>query len=533
MSQGPHATSRRRFLGGIAGVAGALALHPASIGRAAAVPGRPLARDAAPAPSAVAEPALRHLAWVWQFAQDGEKDEIRRVLAEHRLGVALKTHDGTEWMSKYDRSADAVSGPKSVHELAQFFEDGGVPFHAWCVVNGEEPKREALMAAEVLSAGARSISLDLEAFAGFWRGTSQAAVEFGRELRRLSPAAWIATSTDSRPWEIDRIPLAEFSGFASEIAPQVYWSAFRTAANRRKFAAAGYAVGESGVTPRFVLDAAMDKLRPFGLPVRPIGDGTSDVESEWSEFIDRAYENNAEAVSVWRFGVTPSAVWRLLSANPPRPLSYVVQTGDSLSALAEQWRTTVGAITELNGISDANLIGVGQKLWVPRGVRVAPLPLTYSVEPGDTLSAIAERFDTTAGAIAELNGLSNANLLSIGQELQIPRTGFTQPALPSYLAYTVQSGDTLARIAARHDTSAAAIAELNGLANPNLLRVGQELRIERGAPAPQTERVYIVEPGDTLIAIAGRFDTTVDAITALNGIASANLIGIGQRLRIP
>lgn len=483
MSLPGRRTSRRRFLTSIAGVAGAVALDPAAIGRAAAARSPRLSDGPAsgtrdPAYSlvgAAAEPSVNHLAWVWQFTQDGGKDEIRRVLAQHDLGVVLKTHDGTEWMSTYDASPDAVSGPAQVEALAAFFEEGGVPFHAWCVLNGLEPKREAQMAAEVLAAGARSISLDLESHAGFWVGDSRAALELGRELRGLQPDAWVVTSIDARPWEIDRIPLEEFSTFSSEIAPQVYWAAFETAANVLKFTTAGYPPSEDdGITPRFLLDVAAAKLRPFGLPVHPIGDGTRAEQSEWDDFIERAYAIDAVAVSVWRYGVTDPSVWRLLEATPPRPLTYTVQSGDSLSVLAERWHTSVPVIAGLNGIADPNLIRVGATLRVPRGASAPRATALYTVQPGDSLGLIAERFDTSASAIAELNGIANPDLLLVGQELSIPR-GAAVPPQP--VLYTVEPGDSLTAIAWAFGATVDELVRLNGIVNPDLLSVGTQLRI--------------------------------------------------------
>ncbi len=478
-------SNRRRFLTGFAGFTGAVVLDPAAIGRAAAArtPRLPDSRASETRdPSytlvgAAAKPSLNHLAWVWQFTHDGGKEEIRRVLAQHDLGVVLKTHDGVDWMSTYDASPDAVSGPTQVAALAAFFEDGGVPFHAWCVLNGVEPKREAQMAAEVLAAGARSISLDLESHAGFWVGDSRAALQLGRELRGPQPDAWVVTSIDARPWEIDRIPLAEFSTFSSEIAPQVYWAAFETAANVRKFTIAGYPPPEDGgITPRFLLDVADEKLQTFGLPVHPIGDGTRAEESEWRDFIERAYAMDAEAVSVWRYGVTASSVWRLLEATPPRPLTYSIQPGDSLSALAERWGSSVQAIADINGIADPNLIQIGATLRLPRGAnapRATPLAL-YTVQPGDTLGAIAERFDASAAAIADLNGIANPDLLSVGQELSIPR-GAAAP--PQSVLYTVRAGDSLTAIARAFGATVDELVRLNGIVNPNLLSVGTQLRV--------------------------------------------------------
>lgn len=116
-----------------------------------------------------------HLAWVWQFSRDGSPDAIRGMLADHGLGVSLKSHDGVTWMSQYDKSPHAVSGPDQMARLVEYFESAGVPVHAWCVLKGQDPRREAAMAAEVLAAGARSMSLDVEPHQGFWTATPQQA----------------------------------------------------------------------------------------------------------------------------------------------------------------------------------------------------------------------------------------------------------------------------------------------------------------------------------------------------------------------
>ncbi|MCO4616683.1 LysM domain protein [Streptococcus infantarius subsp. infantarius] len=103
----------------------------------------------------------------------------------------------------------------------------------------------------------------------------------------------------------------------------------------------------------------------------------------------------------------------------------------------------------------------------------APATSTYTVRSGDTLSSIAAKFGTSYQALASLNGLSNPNLIYVGQVLRVNGSAST-----GSVYYTVRSGDNLSAIASRYGTSYQSIASLNGLTNPNLIYVGQTLKIK-------------------------------------------------------
>ena len=161
----------------------------------------------------------------------------------------------------------------------------------------------------------------------------------------------------------------------------------------------------------------------------------------------------------------------------------------------------------------------------------------HVVRRGETLTAIASRYGTTPQAIVRLNGLANANRIYAGQRLKIP--GASSPATNTAGTYTVRRGDTLASIAARHGTTVNALVKANGLANPNRIYPGQRLIISGGsansgsAPATGTAGTYTVRAGDTLASIAYRHGTTVWAIANANGLTNPNYISPGQKLRIP
>jgi LysM repeat protein len=399
---------------------------------------------AKPARAAANDP--HHLVWVWQFTTDAAPNLVGQKLRDHKLGLVLKTHDGLEWMSKYDKSQFAVSGPAQIRTLAKYYEGIGVPFHAWAVVHGVNPQREAQMAAEVLEAGARSLYLDVEPYAGFWRGSPADAEAYGRELRRLQPNGRVVLSLDPRPWVVERIPVKEFAAFSNEIAPQQYWRTFNTPANHTRFAETGFPVPREGVTPEFLVHVSNSVLSKFGLPIVHVGQGATPDSSEWRRFIDGAYSTGANFVTVWRYGVTETDVWSLLREIPPKlppppPAAssgaattggvHVVQSGDTLGGIAASYGTSVESIMQANSLSDPNYLFVGQEIIVPGAGAVASTgggqgsgssapSGKYTVQDGDTLFGIASRFGKGTDAIVALNGLADADFLSIGQELLIP-----------------------------------------------------------------------------------------------------------------
>ena len=121
---------------------------------------------------------------------------------------------------------------------------------------------------------------------------------------------------------------------------------------------------------------------------------------------------------------------------PPAPVNlgagnagYVVKSGDTLGAIAARYGTTYQAIAAANGISNPNMIYVGQVLNIAGAAGAAPAPAPapapsssgrYTVQPGDTLGAIAARFGTSYQAIAAASGITNPNRIYPGQVLTIP-----------------------------------------------------------------------------------------------------------------
>jgi spore coat assembly protein SafA len=158
----------------------------------------------------------------------------------------------------------------------------------------------------------------------------------------------------------------------------------------------------------------------------------------------------------------------------------------------------------------------------------------YIVNHGDTLKTIAALFNTTLDTLLNLNpAITNANLIYAGQRLNVPTPGTVPPVTPpppppGGQSYTVQKGDTMKKIAERYGISLDALIKANPqVTNINLIYVGQKLSIPGGVS------VYVVVKGDTLRKIADRYGTTVEALLKLNpDIKNASLIYVGQVIKL-
>jgi spore germination protein len=209
---------------------------------------------------------------------------------------------------------------------------------------------------------------------------------------------------------------------------------------------------------------------------------------------------------------------------------YVVQPGDTLSAIAARFGVSLGRLVEVNGLPNPDRLVVGQAILIPEPPQQF---LIYTVAPGDTLYRIAQLFDTTIQMLVEVNDIENPDLLNIGQELIIP--GWIG------IEYTVRPGDTLWAISRQFGVSVGLIARINQIENPSLIFPFQTLIIPQPVPEvvkPEAETLaYVFSDLSGLqraLSVAGqcltytalfqfRVDRTGDLIAPANPQAVANL----------
>lgn len=173
---------------------------------------------------------------------------------------------------------------------------------------------------------------------------------------------------------------------------------------------------------------------------------------------------------------------------------HVVKPGETLSQIAEAYGTTVEELRALNNLGDVDFVWYGQRLVVesdetaqPRESAVVQTIVYYQVQPGDTLSGIANAYGIGLAHLVELNRISPSGRLYVGQTLAVPAkevrlTGTAPTAITADLAvHVVQAGEHIGTIAERYGVSVNALVRTNGLVNPSLILPGQRLRIPSAA----------------------------------------------------
>ncbi len=203
---------------------------------------------------------------------------------------------------------------------------------------------------------------------------------------------------------------------------------------------------------------------------------------------------------------------------------YVVQKGDSLWSIAKKLNTTVDELKSLNNLISNNL-AIGQVLKIPGSPESTDTPEFYTVKSGDTLYSIARENGLTVQDLINLNNLTSTNL-KVGQRLKLKATT-SMPSTEENI-YIVVKGDSLYAIANRYNVSVQDIIDANNL-KTTALSIGQRLII----PSQNNEsELYTVVAGDTLYKIANKFNVSVDELKKLNNLTS-NTLSIGQKLKIP
>lgn len=194
--------------------------------------------------------------------------------------------------------------------------------------------------------------------------------------------------------------------------------------------------------------------------------------------------------------------------------TYTVKKGDNLWTIARRSNVSLNELYAANGLDTTSILSIGQQLQIPvegsTATVTAPSPDTYQptsfnqgsteymVKRGDSLSKIANQFDTSVRAIKAANGLSS-DLIRVGDKLVVPVSSSsigTSSAMsaapsdsmsssstaPSFSAsgartHTVKSGEYPGKIASQYDMTTDELLALNGITDPRKLQVGKVLKV--------------------------------------------------------
>ncbi len=186
-------------------------------------------------------------------------------------------------------------------------------------------------------------------------------------------------------------------------------------------------------------------------------------------------------------------------------------------------------------------------------------PAAYTVVSGDTVSGIAGRYGLATASVLALNGLGWKSMIHPGQVLRLTSGSVTVPApqtvsAPAGARYTIVSGDTIGKIAAKFGVTTAALLSSNGLGFSSTIYAGSSLAIpprtspagvSPATPATPAPRLlanvtpapaatsHVIKSGETIAGIASSYGVSIQSVLAANGLGWSSIIYSGRTLTIP
>lgn len=300
---------------------------------------------------------------------------------------------------------------------------------------------------------------------------------------------------------------------------------------------------------------------------------------------------------------------------------YKVRPGDNLSFIAKKFRTSVAVLREMNNINRKKMIRAGKKIMVPdrSGTRVVYAPkskkstavvapvaqinttpneviddskieevtqsgIYYFVQPGDTLSVIADRYNTSIKNIRDMNDFSSHTVLKAGVKIKVPKSlrdkdsdeqedakvaavaatamgnnEASTSATPvvqaqestrdvASVSHTVKPGENLTLIAKKYGVSVNKIKKVNNLNRRSVLKVGVKLVIPSSSTSlfnmlnmrkklqskkMNAKKIHVVKPGENLHLIAKKYGVELEDIKEKNKIKNHSTLFVGAKLLIP
>jgi N-acetylmuramoyl-L-alanine amidase len=245
-----------------------------------------------------------------------------------------------------------------------------------------------------------------------------------------------------------------------------------------------------------------------------------------------------------------------LFAQNKRTLKHTVQSGESLSSVANLYNVSSSQLKKHNELS-STILQIGQVLSIPTNYhaisKAEPINetsntssldikpfVTHVVKSGESLSLIAVKYDKSTAELTSYNNLRSTSL-AIGQKIKIPGGGFdslassSQVVVNQELEHEVRRGESLSLIASKYNKTAEELKLYNKLRSTSLA-IGQKIRIPGEQVSSDVSRekefTHQVKRGESLSLIAQKYDVNLTILKQYNRLGS-NLLYIGQLIKVP
>lgn len=253
------------------------------------------------------------------------------------------------------------------------------------------------------------------------------------------------------------------------------------------------------------------------------------------------------------------------SSSSVSTTNYKVKSGDTLIGIANSIGVSAEQIAAVNSNFDAKArLQRGQTIKVPASKdlvdrQLNDQPVSYKVQSGDTLTGVAKRYNIGISDLAAANNLNSTSNLILGRTITIPASGSSanvsatssassasKPSTSSTVktsstsessssgkklgnteTYKVQSGDGLIALARKFGVSVDDLAATNDIATNAQLQRGQTIKV------PKLTVSYTVGSGDSLIGLARKYGVSTQELAEMNNIPADTMLQRGQRLTVP
>ena len=182
-------------------------------------------------------------------------------------------------------------------------------------------------------------------------------------------------------------------------------------------------------------------------------------------------------------------------------------------------------------IGQPTTISVEEALATPEKT-ATPIPANNNA-PVIPATATAISINTDESASASGGQTVSATVTPI-QAIIVSTPNSSPPSSGGEVIHVVQAGENLFRIGLKYDVAPATIAAYNGISDVTLIYIGQKLRIPTASSGNFVDgNTYIVQNGDTLLSIAIAFDTTTEALISANSLSNPDMLYVGQTIKVP